>query len=71
MERNGVIMNIHYLGAVARLTDGTLAAVPFAEVTVHQALLQESRRERRELPFVIHKRGKHASAFLSSRALPS
>jgi hypothetical protein len=70
MEMNGVIININYLGAVARLTDGTLAAVPPAEVTVHQALLQESLREHRELPFVIHKRGKHAAAFLSSRAMP-
>jgi hypothetical protein len=51
------------------LADGTLAAVPPAEATTHQALLTESLREHSELPFIVKRGGKHPTAFLSRDAL--
>ena len=69
MEKRGVVININYHGAVVRLADGTLAAVPPAEATTHQALFAESLREHRELPFVVKLGGKHTVAFLGREAV--
>jgi hypothetical protein len=51
------------------LADGTLAAVPPAEATTHQALFAQSLREHKALPFVVKRGGKHPAAFLSQEAL--
>jgi hypothetical protein len=67
-EARGTVINLHRLGATVRLADGTLAAVPIAEVTVHHAAFSASLNQREPLALVLESRGRHRAAFLARGA---
>jgi len=56
---------MHRLGATVRLDDGSLAAVPYAELCAHQAAFDASLTRRETLGLELEQRGRHRLAFLA------
>lgn len=54
---HGTVINIHHHGAIVRLEDGTLAAVPPAEFTANRVTYVASHRSRTPLALVLSGRG--------------
>ncbi|HEY0798301.1 MAG TPA: hypothetical protein VGD50_04075 [Candidatus Baltobacteraceae bacterium] len=65
----GIVINMHQLGATVRLEDGTLAAIPPAEVMAHRAILHDSMIKKQELPFAVARTGRRPAAFVTPDAL--
>jgi len=65
----GTVINMHQLGATVRLADGTLAAIPPAEVSAHRAVLHDSMIKKQELPFAVHREGRRPAAFVTPDAI--
>lgn len=55
----GTVINIHHHGAIVRLEDGTLAAVPPAEFTENRVTYVSGHRTRTPLALVLSRRGGH------------
>lgn len=60
----GRVISIHQLGATVRLEDGTLAAMPAAEVAANRPAVVRSLQRRESLPFIVRREGRHAIALL-------
>jgi hypothetical protein len=67
----GTVISVHRLGATVRLEDGTLAAVPYAELCAHQATFDASLSRREALALEVEPRGKHLLAFLARADRPA
>ena len=65
MRLRGVVISLHRLGATVRLEDGTLAAVPQAELGPYASRLASSQRRSEALTFAIDERGRHRVAHLA------
>jgi hypothetical protein len=61
----GVVINVHEHGATVRLEDGTLAAVPAAELATNRPAFVASRERRSALDFAVDRSGRHAIALLA------
>ncbi|MBD5657292.1 MAG: hypothetical protein IAI50_19245 [Candidatus Eremiobacteraeota bacterium] len=61
----GVVINVHEHGATVRLEDGTLAAVPAAELALNRPAILASRERRSSLDFALDRSGRHPIARLS------
>ena len=68
MSTRGVVISVHALGATVRLDDGSLAAVPSAEVAKHRGTLLGSLTRREPLLFTVDRQGRHAVARIPSEA---
>ena len=60
---NGIVINLHALGATVRLDDGRLAAVPLLEASRFRSQLSVSLQRKRPIAFALEKRGRHLLAF--------
>ena len=60
----GIVINIHYHGATVRLDDGTLAAVPAAELAANRPTYIASHDARTPLALHLDRRGRHAVVVL-------
>jgi hypothetical protein len=60
----GRVISLHQLGATVRLDDGTLAAVPAAEVAANRPALVRSLQRREPLGLIVRREGRHAVASL-------
>ncbi len=68
MERiavTGIVINIHFHGATVRLEDGSLAAVPAAELAAHRPAYVSSCASRTPLELVLDRRARHPSVTLA------
>lgn len=61
----GVVINVHEHGATVRLDDGTLAAVPAAELAANRQAFVTSRERRSRLALAIDDSGRHPIALLA------
>jgi hypothetical protein len=61
----GTVINVHRLGATVRLADGTLAAIPYAELCAHQDAIDGSLHRREAIALEVEQRGRHTLAFLA------
>jgi hypothetical protein len=59
---------VHQLGATVRLEDGSLAAVPATELTANRSTILKSMQRREPLALWVERNGRHAVAYLESRA---
>ena len=64
----GTVINVHAHGATVRLEDGTLAAVPAAELAAHRPTYVASHRSRTPLALELDARGRHAIVTLERGA---
>jgi hypothetical protein len=64
------VINVHQLGATVRLEDGSLAAIPATELSANRSTIVKSFQLREPLALWVEKNGRHAVAYLESRALP-
>jgi hypothetical protein len=71
MQVNGTVISLHRLGATVRLVDGSLVAVPQAEVNAHLAAFSGSLSRREPLTLYIDSRGRHRVAFLANPPAPA
>ena len=60
----GTVINVHSHGATVRLEDGTLAAVPAAELAANRNAYLASHRTRAPLALELDGRGRHPSVVL-------
>lgn len=60
----GVVINLNAFGATVRLSDGSLASVPCADVEVNRAAYERALLRRSELRFVRRPGGRHALVML-------
>jgi hypothetical protein len=61
----GTVINVHRLGATVRLADGTLAAIPYAELCAHPDAIDASLHRREPIALEVEQRGRHVLAFLA------
>ena len=66
---HGTVISIHRLGATARLDDGSLVAIPLAEVNAHHAVFSASLGRREPLALELDLRGRHRAALLAHGAV--
>lgn len=64
MTVTGTVINVHYHGATVRLVDGTLAAVPAAELAAHRSTYVAGYDRRMPLELVVDRSGRHAVVLL-------
>jgi hypothetical protein len=64
----GTVINIHHHGATVRLDDGTLAAVPAAELALHRSAYEESLAARIPLELILDSSRRHATVVLEGAA---
>ena len=64
MTVTGTVINVHHHGATVRLDDGSLAAVPAAELAAHRPTYVASHARRTPLEFVLDRRARHPSVSL-------
>lgn len=62
---DGVVINIHQLGATVRLDDGTLAAIPASELHAQRPAFVASLQRREPLALRIERNGARRVAYLS------
>ena len=65
MRGRGTVSSLHKLGAAVRLEDGSLAAVPYAELCAHQDAFASSLSRREPLALDLQERGRRRAAFLA------
>ena len=70
MTAIGTVINVHHHGATVRLADGTLAAVPAAELAAHRSTYVAGYDRRSPLELVIERRGRHPIALLPQSVTP-
>ena len=70
MQVDGTVISLHRLGATVRLADGTLVAVPQAEVDANRPAFSASLSRREPLSLYLDTRGRHRAAFLAKPAPP-
>jgi hypothetical protein len=63
---SGHVINLHAFGATVRLDDGSLAAVPRAEVDMHRKRFEQSLGERVRLPLDVRACGRGKLAILAA-----
>lgn len=71
MKASGTVISLHRLGATVRLADGSLVAVPQAEVNAQHAAFSASLTRREPLTLYVDARGRHRTAFLAQPAPPA
>ena len=64
MTVTGTVINIHHHGATVRLADGSLAAVPAAELAAHRPEYVACYDRRTPLELVLDRRGRHPIVLL-------
>lgn len=64
-ELAGVVLDVHRHGALVRLVDGRLAALPARECDAHRDLLRTAAFDRRALPFVVDDAGRRPALRLA------
>ncbi len=64
----GRVISLHHLGATVRLDDGSLVAVPFAEVESNRPTFVRAMQRREPLTLVVRRDGRHPVASLSAAA---
>ncbi len=64
----GTVINVHYHGATVRLEDGTLAAVPAAELAANRPAYVASHQSRTPLALELDRRGRHPIVVLERAA---
>jgi hypothetical protein len=62
---SGIVISVHEFGATVRLEDGTLAAVPAAEVAAQRPAVVAAFRRRAPLEFELDRSARHPVAHLS------
>lgn len=67
---SGIVISVHQLGAMVRLDDGSLAAVPESELAANRPVLVASLRRREPLAFAVEHAGRHAVAYLNREPGP-
>ena len=60
----GTVINIHFHGATVRLEDGSLAAVPAAELAAHRPTYVSSLDKRSPLALILDRHGRHRIVML-------
>lgn len=60
----GVVINLNAFGATVRLSDGSLASVPTADVEVNRATYERALMRRSELRFVLRPGSRRAMVML-------
>ena len=63
---DGVVINIHQLGATVRLEDGTLAAIPASELHSQRPAIVASFQRREPLQLQIERSGPRPVAYLAA-----
>jgi hypothetical protein len=66
----GTVINVHYHGATVRLVDGTLAAVPAAELAAHRSTYVAGCDRRTPLELVVDRSGRHLVVLLPQHLTP-
>ncbi|MBC5809633.1 MAG: hypothetical protein GIW95_02065 [Candidatus Eremiobacteraeota bacterium] len=65
MTSQGVVISVHHFGAMARLEDGTLAAISPGELAAHRPTFVRSLQRRELLAFHLERSGKRAAVRLA------